>query len=65
MILKAHVGIGLQGKEGNQASNFADFSIVKFKDLRRIMFWHGRTFGSKLGLAVKFGIYKNIIFALP
>lgn len=29
------------------------------------MFWHGRSFGTKLGLAVKFGIYKNIIFSLP
>jgi hypothetical protein len=29
------------------------------------MFWHGRSFAIKLGLAVKFGIYKNIIFGLP
>jgi magnesium-transporting ATPase (P-type) len=33
------------GKEGNQASAFADYAIVKFRDLRRLLFWHGRDFG--------------------
>lgn len=33
------------GKEGSQASSFADFSIGKFKYLRRLLFWHGSNFG--------------------
>jgi P-type E1-E2 ATPase len=27
MIQRAHVGIGIMGKEGNQAAQFADFSV--------------------------------------
>jgi len=27
MIEKAHVGIGIMGKEGNQAASFSDFAI--------------------------------------
>jgi len=27
MIESAHVGIGIMGKEGNQAASFADFAI--------------------------------------
>ena len=47
MIQTAHIGIGVQGKESNQAAVFADYAIVKFKDLRRLMFWHGRGFTHK------------------
>ena len=45
MIQTAHLGIGIMGKEGNQASSFADFAIGKFKFLRRLLFWHGSNFG--------------------
>jgi len=41
MIQRAHVGVGIMGKEGNQASQFADFAIAEFQHLRRLMFWHG------------------------
>lgn len=54
MIQKAHVGIGIMGKEGNQASAFADYAIPRFMDLRRILFWHGRAFGIKLS---NFGLW--------
>jgi len=36
------------GKEGKQASSFADFAIGKFKNLRRLLFWHGSNFGFNL-----------------
>ena len=39
------MGIGILGKEGSQASSFADFAIGKFKYLRRLLFWHGSNFG--------------------
>jgi len=42
MILEAHVGIGIVGKEGKQASLASDFSINEFQYLRRLMLWHGR-----------------------
>ena len=33
MILEAHAGIGIVGKEGRQASISADYSILRFMDL--------------------------------
>lgn len=37
MIQAAHVGIGLVGKEGKQASLAADFSITQFQYLARLL----------------------------
>lgn len=59
MIQSAHIGIGVQGKESNQAAAFADYAIVKFKDLRRILFWHGRNYGHKTIFFVLLNLYKN------
>jgi len=42
MILEANVGIGIVGKEGKQASLAADFSILKFCYLKKLLLWHGR-----------------------
>jgi phospholipid-translocating ATPase len=42
MILESHVGIGIVGKEGKQASLAADFSINEFKYLKKLILWHGR-----------------------
>jgi hypothetical protein len=50
------------GKEGNQASAFADYAIPRFKDLRRMLFWHGSSFGYKLGQVVLIG--KQLVFNL-
>ena len=36
------------GKEGNQASSFADYAIPNFKSLRRLLFWHGSFISMKL-----------------
>ena len=58
MIQSAHVGIGVQGKESNQAAAFADFSIAKFQDLRRLLFWHGRSYGHRTTLYILLSFYK-------
>lgn len=42
MILESHVGVGIVGKEGKQASLAADFSINEFKYLKKLILWHGR-----------------------
>ena len=42
MILKAHVGIGIAGKEGQQAARSSDFAIGQFKFLKPLLFVHGR-----------------------
>jgi len=36
------VGLGIEGKEGMQASFAADYSIKKFEDLKDLLLWHGR-----------------------
>jgi len=63
MIQSAHVGVGVKGHEGNQASSFADYAIPRFKDLRRLLFWHGRGFGIKIGMATRWILFKSITFA--
>ena len=42
MIQAAHVGVGIVGKEGKQASLAADFSVTQFSFLTRLLLWHGR-----------------------
>lgn len=42
MITAAHVGVGVQGVEGSQAVNNADFAICKFKHLQNLVLVHGR-----------------------
>ena len=48
MIQTAHIGVGIYGKEGNQAAAFADYAICEFRHLRRLVFWHGRHFGCRV-----------------
>jgi len=62
MIQSAHVGVGIFGKEGNQASSFADYAVPRFKDLRRLLFWHGRPFGGKLQSVIMCSMFKQMIF---
>ena len=42
MIQEADIGIGILGREGNQASSAADFSISQFRFIERLILHHGR-----------------------
>jgi phospholipid-translocating ATPase len=42
MIQSASVGIGIEGREGLQASLASDYSITKFKNVIQLFLWHGR-----------------------
>lgn len=42
MITEANVGVGIEGKEGSQASLAADFALKNFSDVAELMFCHGR-----------------------
>ena len=64
MIESAHVGIGIMGKEGNQAACFADFAVNQYSDLRRLLFWHGSNFSVKLILVTILIINKSVVFGL-
>jgi magnesium-transporting ATPase (P-type) len=50
------------GKEGNQASAFADYAIPNFKSLRRLLFWHGAPFALKLTNFTLWMLFKGQIF---
>jgi P-type E1-E2 ATPase len=60
MIQQAHLGFGLMGKEGNQASAFSDYAFPRFKDLRRALFWHGRPFALRLNNFVIWCLFKSV-----
>ena len=42
MIQRAHVGVGVLGREGTQAARAADYAISSFKHLRTLLSIHGR-----------------------
>ena len=42
MILEAHIGVGIRGKEGTQAVRSADYAISQFRFLERLLMVHGR-----------------------
>jgi len=64
MIQSATIGIGIAGNEGNQAANFSDYSIKNFESVRRLLFWHGRTFGNKQVNFVSWIVLKSIAFVV-
>jgi len=64
MILEAHIGIGIVGKEGKQASLAADFSIDEFKHLRRLILWHGRLSYKRSAMLAQFVIHRGLIIAV-
>lgn len=61
MIMEAHIGVGIRGKEGTQAARSADYSIGKFKYLKYLAFFHGRNAYRRLGSFICYYFYKNVI----
>eukprot|EP00347_Sterkiella_histriomuscorum_P005770 403355333 len=62
MINEAHIGIGILGKEGSQASRASDYAIGQFKYLRNLLFVHGRESYRKNTYLICYMYYKNIVF---
>lgn len=65
MITAAHVGIGIKGKEGQQAARASDYSFGEFKLLRRLLLYYGRESYRKNSILICFNFYKNIIVVMP
>jgi len=65
MILSSNVGIGIMGKEGNQAALAADFIIYRFCFLKKLLFIHGRYCYLRTSKVVLICIYKNLACVLP
>ncbi|EPR80020.1 Phospholipid-transporting ATPase [Spraguea lophii 42_110] len=64
MITEADVGVGIVGKEGNQASLAADFSIMKFYHVAPLLFWHGRNCYKGTSRLVHFIIHRGMIITV-
>ncbi|XP_044580312.1 phospholipid-transporting ATPase IF-like isoform X1 [Cotesia glomerata] len=65
MIQEAHVGIGIMGKEGRQASMNADFALAKFMYLKRALLIHGHWYYVRLSILTQYFFYKNVVFITP
>uniref|UniRef100_A0A8C7VS51 Phospholipid-transporting ATPase n=1 Tax=Oncorhynchus mykiss TaxID=8022 RepID=A0A8C7VS51_ONCMY len=65
MILEAHVGIGIMGKEGRQAARNSDYAIPKFKHLKKMLLVHGHYYYIRISELVQYFFYKNVAFIFP
>uniref|UniRef100_A0A1A8LMA6 Phospholipid-transporting ATPase n=4 Tax=Nothobranchius TaxID=28779 RepID=A0A1A8LMA6_9TELE len=65
MILEAHVGIGIKGKEGRQAVRNSDYAIPKLKHLKKLLLAHGHLYYDRIAHLVQYFFYKNLCFILP
>jgi magnesium-transporting ATPase (P-type) len=63
MIQEAHVGVGISGKEGQQAVNASDFAIAQFRFLEELLLIHGRWSFFRQSTVVLFSFYKNAVMA--
>ena len=62
MILKAHVGVGIAGKEGLQAARAADYSIGQFRFLKPLLFIHGREAYRRNSTLILYNFFKNTLY---
>ncbi|KAL8674351.1 MAG: hypothetical protein Q9168_001211 [Polycauliona sp. 1 TL-2023] len=64
MIQAADVGVGIVGKEGRQASLAADFSIISFHHLTKLLVWHGRNSYKRSAKLAQFIIHRGLIISV-
>lgn len=61
MIQEAHIGVGISGREGLQAARAADFSIGKFRFLKRLILVHGRYSYNRTAFLSQYSFYKSLL----
>lgn len=64
MIQAADVGVGIVGKEGRQASLAADFSVLQFCYLTKLLVWHGRNSYKRSAKLAQFVIHRGLIISV-
>ena len=65
MINTAHIGVGISGLEGQQASRASDYSIGEFQILSQLCLVHGRECYRRNSELVLYNFYKNLIMVTP
>ncbi|XP_058294231.1 probable phospholipid-transporting ATPase IIB isoform X11 [Hylobates moloch] len=63
MIQAADCGIGIEGKEGKQASLAADFSIAQFRHIGRLLMVHGRNSYKRSAALGQFVMHRGLIIS--
>ncbi|CAG5956433.1 unnamed protein product [Menidia menidia] len=63
MIQAADCGIGIEGKEGKQASLAADFSITQFRHIGRLLMVHGRNSYKRSAALGQFVMHRGMIIS--
>ncbi len=61
MITKANIGIAISGNEGNQAVSSSDYAIANFKDLKKLLLFHGWEAYRRNAYMICFIFYKNLL----
>ncbi|KAK3145027.1 hypothetical protein QOZ80_4AG0321700 [Eleusine coracana subsp. coracana] len=61
MIQEANIGVGISGREGLQAARAADYSIGKFKFLKRLILIHGRYSYNRTSFISQYSFYKSLL----
>ncbi|KAJ7297613.1 hypothetical protein O6H91_Y045800 [Diphasiastrum complanatum] len=64
MIQMAHIGVGISGKEGQQAVMASDFSIGQFRFLNRLLLVHGHWNYQRLTYMVLYNFYRNAVLVM-
>lgn len=59
-----HIGVGIVGKEGKQASLAADFSVTQFSFLTKLLMWHGRNSYRRSAKLAQFVIHRGLIISI-
>lgn len=63
-VLTMHIGVGIVGKEGKQASLAADFSVTQFSYLTKLLMWHGRNSYRRSAKLAQFVIHRGLIISV-
>ncbi|XP_054812322.1 phospholipid-transporting ATPase 2 [Prosopis cineraria] len=61
MIQTADIGVGISGREGLQAARAADYSVGKFRFLKRLILVHGRYSYNRTAFLSQYSFYKSLI----
>jgi phospholipid-translocating ATPase len=64
MILQSSYGIGIVGKEGNQASMASDVSLLEFKYLKPLILWHGRNSYKLCSALCQFVLHRGLVISI-
>ncbi|GAM21496.1 hypothetical protein SAMD00019534_046710 [Acytostelium subglobosum LB1] len=64
MIQKAHVGVGISGREGMQAVLASDFAIANFHMLKRLLLVHGNRSYKRIIKLILYSFSKNVALCL-